>query len=179
MKKKTMIELQRVGAEEYRQLAKIPLVVVLDDVRSLNNIGSVFRTSDAFRVEKIYLSGITATPPDPDIHKTALGAEDSVAWEHVDDIVSLVQRLKNDGYTVCAIEQVNGSQDITEFGIDSSRKYAIVMGNEVKGVCQAAVDAADVCLELPQHGTKHSLNVAITTGIVIWTFYLRLREGIL
>ena len=175
MKKKTMIELQRVGAEEYRQLAKIPLVVVLDDVRSLNNIGSIFRTADAFLIEKIYLCGITATPPSPDIHKTALGAEDSVEWEYVDNVVNLVENLQENGYQVCAIEQVNGSVNLLDFVVDKSAKYAVVLGNEVKGVKQEVVDKADCCIELPQYGTKHSLNVSITAGIVMWQLFSTMR----
>lgn len=178
MKKKTMLELERVDCEEYHSLDKIPLVVILEDIRSLNNIGSIFRTSDAFRVEKIFLCGITATPPNPDIHKTALGAEDSVEWEYSADSLSVINKLKEDGYTVCAIEQVNGSVDFTEYEISKSGKYAVILGNEVKGVSQVAVDEADVCLELPQYGTKHSLNVSITGGIVIWNFFLTLRHAV-
>ena len=171
MKKKNMLELNRLDIEQYHSINKIPLVVVLDDIRSLNNIGSIFRTSDAFLVDKIYLCGITATPPSPDIHKTALGAENSVEWIYCKDIMILVESLKREGYTVCSIEQVNGSIDIRDFIIDNEKKYAVVLGNEVKGVKQEVVDKSDFCIELPQFGTKHSLNVSITAGIVIWNFF--------
>lgn len=170
-----MEELQRLSCEEYHKVAKLPIVVVLDDVRSLNNIGSMFRTADAFLIEKIYLCGITATPPSPEIHKTALGAEDSVEWEYVTDAVSLVDRLKSEGYTVCAIEQVNGSVNMLDFGVDKEKKYAVILGNEVKGVNQEVVDKVDYCIELPQYGTKHSLNVSITAGIVMWHFFTALK----
>lgn len=175
MKKKSMEELQRLSCEEYHKVAKLPIVVVLDDVRSLNNIGSMFRTADAFLIEKIYLCGITATPPSPEIHKTALGAEDSVEWEYVTDAVSLVDRLKSKGYTVCAIEQVNGSVNMLDFAVDKEKKYAVILGNEVKGVNQEVVDKVDYCIELPQYGTKHSLNVSITAGIVMWHFFTALK----
>lgn len=170
-----MEELQRLSCEEYHKVAKLPIVVVLDDVRSLNNIGSMFRTADAFLIEKIYLCGITATPPSPEIHKTALGAEDSVEWEYVTDAVSLVDRLKSEGYTVCAIEQVNGSVNMLDFAVDKEKKYAVILGNEVKGVNQEVVDKVDYCIELPQYGTKHSLNVSITAGIVMWHFFTALK----
>lgn len=175
MKKKSMEELQRLSCEEYHKVAKLPIVVVLDDVRSLNNIGSMFRTADAFLIEKIYLCGITATPPSPEIHKTALGAEDSVEWEYVTDAVSLVDRLKSEGYTVCAIEQVNGSVNMLDFAVNKEKKYAVILGNEVKGVNQEVVDKVDYCIELPQYGTKHSLNVSITAGIVMWHFFTALK----
>ena len=174
MKKKTVIELHRIGVDEFRSAEKIPLIVVLDDVRSLNNIGSVFRTSDAFLVEHIYLCGITATPPSPEIHKTALGAEDSVEWSHEPDVLALVRRLKSEGVTVCAVEQVHQSVMLDHFHAEPSRRYAIVLGNEVKGVAQSVVDEADVCIEIPQHGTKHSLNISISAGIVIWDFFKQL-----
>ena len=174
MKKKTVIELHRIGVDEFRSAEKIPLIVVLDDVRSLNNIGSVFRTSDAFLVEHIYLCGITATPPSPEIHKTALGAEDSVEWSHEPDVLVLVRRLKSEGVTVCAVEQVHHSEMLDHFHAEPSRRYAIVLGNEVKGVAQSVVDEADVCIEIPQHGTKHSLNISISAGIVIWDFFKQL-----
>ena len=174
MKKKTVIELHRIGVDEFRLAEKIPLIVVLDDVRSLNNIGSVFRTSDAFLVEHIYLCGITATPPSPEIHKTALGAEDSVEWSHEPAVLALVRRLKSEGVTVCAVEQVDHSVLLDHFHAEPSRRYAIVLGNEVKGVAQSVVDEADVCIEIPQHGTKHSLNISISAGIVIWDFFKQL-----
>ena len=175
MKKKTMEQLARLSCEDYQQVDKLPVAVILDDVRSLNNIGSMFRTADAFLIEKIYLCGITATPPSPDIHKTALGAEDSVKWEYAPGVVALVKRLQSQGYTVCSIEQVNGSVNLLDFVPDSEKKYAVVMGNEVKGVNQNVVDISDCCLELPQYGTKHSLNVSITAGIVMWHFFSALK----
>lgn len=175
MKKKSMEELARVSCEEYHKINKLPIVVILDDVRSLNNIGSVFRTADAFLIEKIYLCGITATPPSPDIHKTALGAEDSVEWEHVNNVVDIVEKLQGEGYKVCAIEQVNGSVDLLTFDVEKDGKYAVVLGNEVKGVKQEVVDAADCAIELPQYGTKHSLNVSITAGIVMWQFFSKMK----
>ena len=174
MKKKTVIELHRIGVDEFRSAEKIPLIVVLDDVRSLNNISSVFRTRDAFLGEHIYLCGITATPPSPEIHKTALGAEDSVEWSHEPDVLALVRRLKSEGVTVCAVEQVHHSVMLDHFHAEPSRRYAIVLGNEVKGVAQSVVDEADVCIEIPQHGTKHSLNISISAGIVIWDFFKQL-----
>lgn len=166
-----MQELQRATCEEYRKKKKLPIAIVLDDVRSLNNIGSVFRTADAFLIEKIYLCGITATPPSPDIHKTALGAENSVEWEYCDSAAALVERLHTDGYEVCSIEQVVNSISLTDFSIDKNKKYALILGNEVKGVNQEVVDKSDYCIELPQYGTKHSLNVSITAGIVMWHFF--------
>lgn len=171
MEKKTMLELQRVTCEEYRSLKKLRLSVVLDDVRSLNNIGSVFRTADAFLIEKIYLCGITATPPSPDIHKTALGAEESVEWEYCEDILSLVDKLKENGYEVCSVEQVKGSVNLLDFKVEENKKYVVILGNEVKGVKQQVVDKSDCCIEIPQYGTKHSLNVSITAGIVMWHFF--------
>lgn len=170
-----MLELHRIDVDEFKETPKIPLVVILDDIRSLNNIGSVFRTADAFVVEHIYLCGITATPPHPDIHKTALGAEDSVSWSHEPDVTGLVKRLQIQGVTVCAIEQVHHSISLEDFKVEKGRKYAIIMGNEVKGVAQEAVDAADYAIEIPQCGTKHSLNVSISAGIVIWDFFKQMK----
>lgn len=175
MKKKTMLELSRIDCEEYKKIKKIPLVIVLDNIRSLNNIGSIFRTADAFLVEKIFLCGITAVPPHPDIHKTALGAENSVEWEYVDNTVDIVEKLKEKDYMVCSIEQVKGSIDIFDFCIDKDKKYAVVLGNEVKGVEQEVVDASDCSIELPQYGTKHSLNVSITAGIIIFHFFQHMK----
>ena len=170
MKKKTMMELHRISCEEFKQARKIPLVVVLDDVRSLNNIGSVFRTCDAFVVQRIVLCGITATPPHPDIHKTALGAEFSVEWVYCKDITEAIEHLHDEGCVVCAIEQVNGSVSLDEFEIVPGKQYAVILGNEVKGVQQDVVDMCDGCIEIPQFGTKHSLNVSVTAGILIWEF---------
>ena len=170
MRKLKITELNRLSVEEFKQADKLPLVVVLDEVRSLHNIGSVFRTSDAFLVNCIYLCGITATPPHPEMHKTALGAEDTVNWIYKKHTLEAVEELHNEGYTVLAIEQVEGSTMLGDLVLDKDKKYAIVMGNEVKGVQQEVVNACDGCIEIPQYGTKHSLNVSVTTGIVVWEF---------
>lgn len=175
MKKKTIWDLNRVSVDEFRNAKKIPLTVVLDNVRSLNNIGSIFRTSDAFAVERILLCGITATPPSPEIHKTALGAEDSVLWEYFPDTLDAVSALKKQGYTVCALEQVEGSVSLENYIADPSARYAFIAGNEVDGVDQNVVNLCDVSLEIPQVGTKHSLNVAVSTALAIWHFFLQLR----
>ena len=170
MRKLKITELNRLTVDEFKQANKLPLAVILDEVRSLHNIGSVFRTSDAFLVERIYLCGITATPPHPEMHKTALGAEDTVDWKYVKLTLEAVEELHNEGYTVLAIEQVEGSTMLDELELEPDKKYAIVMGNEVKGVQQEVIDACDGCIEIPQYGTKHSLNVSVTTGIVLWEF---------
>ena len=175
MEKKTIWEMGRDSVEEFKRKRKIPLVVVLDNVRSLNNIGSVCRTADAFRIEQLCLCGITATPPSAEIHKTALGAEDSVEWRYFTDTMDAVADLKSRGYTVCALEQVNGSVPLDGFCPEPSGRYAVIAGHEVNGVAQEVVDAADLCLEIPQEGTKHSLNVAVSTALAIWHFYLSLR----
>ena len=170
MRKLKITELNRLTVDEFKQANKLPLAVILDEVRSLHNIGSVFRTSDAFLVERIYLCGITATPHHPEMHKTALGAEDTVDWKYVKHTLEAVEELHNEGYTVLAIEQVEGSTMLDELELEPDKKYAIVMGNEVKGVQQEVIDACDGCIEIPQYGTKHSLNVSVTTGIVLWEF---------
>ena len=170
MKKKNIEDLHRISVETFKSTKKKPLVVILDNVRSLHNVGSVFRTSDAYLVEKIFLCGITAVPPSAEIHKTALGAENTVQWEYAENTVAVVVSLKANGYTVLAIEQVEGSVSLNDFAIDNNRKYAVILGNEVKGVQQSVVDQCDACIELPQFGTKHSLNVSVTAGIVIWEF---------
>lgn len=172
-KKLKLWELDRVSEEEFRGQEKFPIVVVLDNIRSLSNIGSVFRTSDAFNVEKIYLCGITATPPHREIHKTAIGATNSVEWEHVEDTTELVKRLKQNGYKVCSVEQTEDTvllQDVSKLEGD---KFALVMGNEVDGVDQNVVDLSDHVIEVPQFGTKHSLNVSVCTGVVLWEFAKR------
>ena len=170
MKKLNIQELNRMTLDDYRDADKMPLVVVLDNVRSLHNVGSVFRTSDAYRVEHIFLCGITATPPSAEIHKTALGAEDSVTWRYFKDTSEAVDLLRNEGYTIFSIEQAQGSIALQELQLEEGKKYAVIMGNEVKGVQQEIVDMSDACIELPQYGTKHSLNVSVTAGIVIWEF---------
>ncbi len=164
-------ELNRIGLDEFKEAPKMPLVVVLDNVRSQNNIGSVFRTGDAFRVEEIVLCGITATPPNTEIHKTALGAEDSVRWRHVEETLFAVEELKARGYTVFAVEQTENSTSLEALQLDRKKKYAVILGHEVHGVQQKVVDASDGCIEIPQYGTKHSLNVSVTAGIVIWGFF--------
>ena len=160
--------MQRLSVDEFHEAAKLPLIVVLDDVRSLHNVGSVFRSGDAFRVEAVYLCGITATPPHPEIHKTALGGEDSVTWRYFATATEAVESLHNDGFFVYSIEQVEGSTKLQNLQLDTDRRYAVVLGNEVKGVHQEVVDMSDGCLEIPQFGTKHSLNVSVTAGMVIW-----------
>ena len=162
--------MNRLTVEEFKAARKLPLVVVLDNVRSLHNVGSVFRSCDAFRIEAVYLCGITATPPSAEIHKTALGAEDSVSWKYYESTLNAVEELKQKGYFVYSIEQVEGSENMAKISLDASKRYAVVLGNEVKGVEQAVVNASDSCLEIPQLGTKHSLNVSVTAGIVVWEF---------
>lgn len=175
MKKKSILELDRLSTEQYQQVDKLSFVVVLDNIRSLNNIGSVFRTSDAFLVEEIYLCGITATPPHTDIHKTALGAENSVKWSYFADTVEAVDKLHSLGYTVYSIEQVVNSIPLHTIQLQKGHKYAVILGNEVKGVQQVVVDKCDGCIEIPQYGTKHSLNVSVTAGLVIWDFFKKLK----
>ena len=175
MQKKTIWEMGRDTVEEFRAKKKLPVAVVLDNVRSLNNIGSIFRTSDAFRVAEVILCGIAATPPSPEIHKTALGAEDSVAWRYFTQTTEAIEALRSEGYTICALEQVNGSVPLDRFEPSENGKYAIVAGHEVDGVDQRVVDMADYFLDIPQEGTKHSLNVAVSTALAIWHFFLRLR----
>jgi 23S rRNA (guanosine2251-2'-O)-methyltransferase len=165
-----MDELNRLSAEEFKETDKFPYILILDDIRSMNNIGSVFRTADAFKVEKIYLCGITATPPHREIQKTALGADETVAWEHVQDVLTLVQDLQKNGYKVAAVEQVEKSVSLLDFQPQKHEKYAFVFGNEVFGVNQSVVEQADFCLEIPQYGTKHSLNISVTAGVVAWDF---------
>ena len=170
MRKLRTIEMKRLTVEEFREADKLPLVVVLDDVRSMYNVGSVFRTCDAFRVEKICLCGITSTPPHAEIHKTALGAEDSVSWQYCNTALAAVRELKKQGYTVFSVEQAEGSTSLPSFVPEKGRKYAVVMGNEVKGVHQEVIDESNGCLEIPQLGVKHSMNVSVTTGIIIYHF---------
>ena len=168
MRKLTVEDMHRIDVETFKQSEKLPLVMVLDNVRSLHNVGSVLRTADAFRIEAVYMCGITATPPSAEIHKTALGAEDSVNWQYFEDTMQAVDILKNEGYTVLAVEQVEGSLKLGNFAFEPQKKYALIMGNEVKGVRQDVVDACHQALEIPQYGTKHSMNVSVTAGIVMW-----------
>lgn len=160
------------SANEFKEAPKTPLIIILDNIRSLNNIGAVFRTADCFRVEKIYLCGITATPPHRDIHKTAIGATETVAWEHVEDVLGIVQQLQKENWKVYAVEQTEHSQALQE--VEVSGKTAIVMGNEVDGVQQSVIDSCDGSIEIPQYGTKHSLNISVCTGIVVWELFQKI-----
>ena len=175
-RKKTMVELHRVGVEEYKQVEKLPVTLVLDNVRSEMNVGSVFRTADAFLIERICLCGITPQPPKPEIHKTALGAEESVSWQYYPTALAAIKQLKADGYTICSVEQVHDSVSLEKFVVNSGQKMAIVLGNEVKGVSQEVVDASDLCVEIPQYGTKHSLNISCCAAIVMWQVYQELKN---
>ena len=174
MRKLKITELNRLTTEEFKSRKKTPLIVVLDNVRSLHNVGSVFRTSDAYLVEAVCLCGITSTPPHAEIHKSALGAENSVDWVYFEDTLEAIKELKTKGFEVLAIEQAEGSTLLNQLEINPAGKYAVVLGNEVKGVQQAVVDACDGCIEIPQYGTKHSLNVSVTAGIIIWEFASKL-----
>ena len=174
-RKLKITELNRISAEEFKKANKLPLVVILDNVRSLHNIGSVFRTSDAFRVECIYLCGITATPPHPEMHKTALGAEFTVDWKYVNNAVEAVDNLRQKGYIVFSVEQAENSIMLEDMRLEQGKRYAVVLGNEVKGVQQEVIDHSDGCIEIPQYGTKHSLNVSVTAGIVIWDLFKQLK----
>jgi tRNA G18 (ribose-2'-O)-methylase SpoU len=176
MRKLAVTELQRIDIDTFKQSKKTPLTVVLDNVRSLHNVGSIFRTADAFRIERIYLCGITATPPNAEIHKTALGAENSVEWAFFDDALTAVQLLKQQEYTVFAVEQAENSISLPQLQLDPTKRYAIVLGNEVKGVQQQVVDACQGCIEIPQFGTKHSLNVSIAAGLVMWDAFKQLAN---
>lgn len=175
MRKLKITELNRLSPEEFQNEQKIPLVVVLDQVRSLHNVGSIFRTSDAYLVEALYLCGITSTPPQAEIHKSALGAEDTVSWKYFEDTLDAVRELKERGYKVLAVEQAEGSFSPDELELVPGQGLAVILGNEVKGVQQSVIDQCDGCLELPQFGTKHSLNVSITAGIVIWEMFHKLQ----
>lgn len=161
-------ELNRISTEEFKQAAKLPVVIILDNIRSQNNVGSVFRTSDAFRIEKIYLCGITSTPENREVHKTALGAEDAVDWEYVKETRDVVEKLKAEGYRIFSIEQAENTTSLEDLTIEMNGKYALVFGNEVKGVQQDIIDRSHACVEIPQFGTKHSFNISVTVGIVLW-----------
>ncbi|MCM1318869.1 MAG: TrmH family RNA methyltransferase [Muribaculaceae bacterium] len=169
--KKNILELTRMEAHTWLKADKLPLRLLLDDVRSLNNVGSLLRTSDAFMVDEVVMCGITGTPPHPEIHKTALGAEDSVRWRHTDSCLEEVKRLQAEGWKVCVLEQTHNSVLLNDFKPVKAEKYAVVCGNEVHGVNQAVVDAADIVIEIPQCGAKHSLNVSVSTGILLWTLF--------
>lgn len=175
MRKLSIAELNRLSIEDFKNIEKTALSVILDNVRSLNNIGSVFRTCDAFLVEKLYLCGITACPPHKDIHKTALGATESVEWEYYDDTLKILTKLKREGYIIYSAEQTDKSYLLQDITLDIKKKYAIVFGHEVKGVDQAVINMCDACIEIPQYGTKHSLNVSVSAGIVIWEMFRQLN----
>ncbi|PNQ73955.1 RNA methyltransferase [Hanstruepera neustonica] len=176
MRKLKNSELDRLSVDEFKNTEKTPLIIVLDNIRSLNNIGSVFRTSDAFLIEKIYLCGITAKPPHKDIHKTALGSTETVAWEYVTDTLELVKKLQAENITVCSIEQAENAMMLNDFTPKPDQKYALVFGNEVKGVQQDVVSNSDVVLEIPQFGTKHSLNISVSCGVVVWDVFSKLES---
>ena len=175
MRKLKNNELDRIDVEGYKNADKTPIIVVLDNIRSLNNIGSVFRTSDAFIIEKIYLCGITAQPPHKDIHKTALGSTDSVDWEYVESTIELIEKLKDSKIKIASIEQADNSTKLQDFEIEQNQKYAVVFGNEVKGVQQEVVSASDYCVEIPQYGTKHSLNISVSCGLVLWDLFKKIQ----
>lgn len=175
MRKLENKELERKSITAFKEAEKTPIIIVLDDIRSLHNIGSVFRTADAFLIEKIVLCGITATPPNKEIHKTALGATETVAWEHQTDVLKVIENLKKEGVIVLAIEQVESAVFLQDFEIDSKKKYALVFGNEVFGVSQEAVALCDGSIEIPQLGTKHSLNISVSAGIVVWDLFKKIN----
>ncbi|WP_053989873.1 RNA methyltransferase [Mangrovimonas sp. TPBH4] len=175
MRKLKNSELDRLSVEEFKTSEKTPLIIILDNIRSLNNIGSVFRTSDAFLVEKIYLCGITATPPHKDIHKTALGSTDTVTWEYTKDTMEVVEKLQAENVKVVSIEQAENAVMLNDFTPEANTRYALVFGNEVKGVAQKVVSASDMVLEIPQYGTKHSLNISVSCGVVVWDVFSKLK----
>lgn len=180
MRKLKNSELKRLDVDQFKKTKKIPLIVVLDNIRSLNNIGSVFRTADAFLIEKIFLCGITATPPNKEIHKTALGATESVSWEYAESTLDLIENLKSENVVILSVEQAEQSTSLEEFDPLADQKYAVIFGNEVKGVHQDVVSASDLCLEIPQYGTKHSLNISVSCGIVLWDLFSKIKfKGVL
>ena len=176
MKKLANEELNRISKEQFKEASKTPIIIILDDIRSLHNIGSVFRTSDAFLIEKIYLCGITAIPPNKEIHKTALGATDTVEWEYEKDILTVLDHLKNENVSLFAIEQVENAVFLHDFQVENKKRYALIFGNEVKGVSQEAIKKCDGVIEIPQLGTKHSLNIAVSAGIVIWDIFQKINQ---
>lgn len=175
MRKLKNSELERLSVDEFKNTDKTPIIIVLDNIRSLNNIGSVFRTSDAFLIEKIYLCGITAKPPHKDIHKTALGSTDTVDWEYVENTLDLIKWLQLNGVKVASIEQADNATMLNKFKPEPKSKYALVFGNEVKGVQQEVVSASDIVLEIPQFGTKHSLNISVSCGVVVWDIFSKIQ----
>ena len=176
MRKLKNSELDRLNVDEFKNIKKTPIIIILDNIRSLNNIGSVFRTSDAFLIEKIYLCGITAKPPHKDIHKTALGSTDSVDWEYAENTLDLIKQLQAKDIKVIAIEQAENATMLNDFSPEANTTYALVFGNEVKGVSQDVVSTSDVVLEIPQFGTKHSLNISVSCGVVVWDVFSKLNK---
>jgi len=174
MRKLANEELDRKNIEVFKEASKTPIIIILDDIRSLHNIGSVFRSSDAFLVEKIYLCGITAVPPNKEIHKTALGATETVTWEHAENVLEVIEKLKKENVAVYAIEQTENSIMLNDFQPELNKKYALIFGNEVKGVNQKAINISDGVIEIPQLGSKHSLNISVTAGIVIWDLFQKM-----
>ena len=177
MRKLKNSELDRLDVSEFKDAKKSPIIIILDNIRSLNNIGSVFRTSDAFLIEKIYLCGITAQPPHNDIRKTALGSTETVDWEYAENTIDVVNNLKNEGVKICAIEQAENATMLNNFNPEPNTKYAFVFGNEVKGVAQDIVNTSDLVIEIPQYGTKHSLNISVSAGVVIWDVFSKLKKN--
>lgn len=175
-KKLKLTELQRDSLSDYKNKEKIPLIIVLDNIRSMSNIGSVFRTSDAFLIKEIHLCGITSSPPNKEIHKTALGATESVKWTYFEETIDSIKKLKSDGYQIVSVEQVENSISLDQFKIKKQSPIALVFGNEVKGVDQNVIDLSDTCIEIPQFGTKHSLNIAVSAGIVIWDVFNKMMN---
>ncbi|MCB4799931.1 RNA methyltransferase [Neotamlana laminarinivorans] len=177
MRKLKNSELDRLSIEAFKEAQKTPIIIVLDNIRSLNNIGSVFRTSDAFLVEKIYLCGITATPPHKDIHKTALGSTDTVNWEYAENTLEVINKLKAENIKICSVEQAENATMLNDFKTEQSTKYALVFGNEVKGVAQNVINESDYVIEIPQFGTKHSLNISVSCGVVVWDVFSKLSSN--
>tara|TARA_R110002096_G_scaffold431280_1_gene646342 strand:- start:136 stop:675 length:540 start_codon:yes stop_codon:yes gene_type:complete len=178
MRKLKNEELERLDVSGFKAAEKTPIIIVLDNIRSLNNIGSVFRTSDAFLIEKIYLCGITAQPPHNDIRKTALGSTETVAWEYVENTIDIIEKLKDDNVKICSIEQAENATMLNNFKPQPNTKHAFVFGNEVKGIAQNVVDVSDVVIEIPQYGTKHSLNISVSCGVVIWDVFSKLTANL-
>ena len=176
MRKLENSELDRKTVEDFKEAPKTPIIIILDDIRSLNNIGSVFRTADAFLIEKIFLCGITAIPPNKEIHKTALGATETVEWQYFETVIEAIDTARSLGATIAAIEQVEQSVSLEEFEAETNKKYALIFGNEVFGVSQEAVEKSDLCIEIPQLGTKHSLNISVSAGIVMWDLFVKIRS---
>ncbi|SNB34026.1 RNA methyltransferase [Flavobacterium psychrophilum] len=176
MRKLENSELDRKSISDFKEAKKTPIIIVLDDIRSLHNIGSVFRTADAFLIEKIYLCGITATPPNKEIHKTALGATETVVWEHHENVLEVIENLKKDEISVFAIEQVENAIFLNDFKVEATKKYALIFGNEVFGVNQEAIKLCDGTIEIPQLGTKHSLNISVSMGVVVWDLFCKLND---